>query len=312
MTEYCAASLRSFLELRFFDDPKRWTDNISTMINRQTLILLFVLFSLSSFFGCATLGPSSQIESQPVLFVQAPVDTMNDAQVPEEDEGFDEFEDEFTEAETPTVSDPLIAYNRAMTKFNDKFFDVLLSPASRAYNTVVPEGGRIGVRRFFKNLFYPLRFANNVLQIKYERAAVETARFLVNSTVGLLGFFDPAKEWFALEAYPEDFGQTLGFYGVGPGFHLVLPFLGPSNLRDTIGLIPDTYMVPITYIPQMQLSGTSESDRVFIAFGVESYRRLNDASLSLEEYESLRRDALDLYTFLRDAYERNRQVKIKE
>ncbi|NOY83612.1 MAG: VacJ family lipoprotein [Nitrospirae bacterium] len=282
------------------------------MINRQTFVLFFVIFSFSSFFGCATVGGPSQVESQTLLFVQAPGDTLNDAQVPEEDEGFDAFEDEFTEAGIPTVSDPLSAYNRAMTKFNDKFFDMLLSPASRGYSAVVPEGGRGGVRRFFKNLFYPLRFTNNVLQVKYEQAAVETARFLVNSTVGLLGFFDPAKEWFDLEAYPEDFGQTLGFYGVGPGFHLVLPFLGPSNLRDTIGLIPDAYMIPTTYLSAIQISGTSESDRVLIAIGVESYRRLNDASLSLEEYESLRRDALDLYTFLRDAYERNRQVKIKE
>lgn len=312
MTEYCVASSRLFLELRLYDDPKPCTDNISTMINRQTFVLLFVIFSFSSFFGCATVGGPSQVESQTLLFVQAPGDTLNDAQVSEEDEGFDAFEDEFTEAGIPTVSDPLSAYNRAMTKFNDKFFDMLLSPASRAYNAVVPEGGRSGVRRFFKNLFYPLRFTNNVLQVKYEQAAVETARFLVNSTVGLLGFFDPAKEWFDLEAYPEDFGQTLGFYGVGPGFHLVLPFLGPSNLRDTIGLIPDAYMIPTSYLSEIQISGTSESDRVLIAVGVESYRRLNDASLSLEEYESLRRDALDLYTFLRDAYERNRQVKIKE
>ncbi len=282
------------------------------MINRQTLVLLFVIFSLSSFFGCATLGPPSQIESQAVLFVQAPVDTMNDAQIPAGDDGFDEFEDEFAEAETRTVPDPLIAYNRAMTKFNDKFFDYVLSPVAKGYNVVVPEGGRIGIRRFFKNLFYPMRFVNNVLQVKYDRAAIETARFLLNSTVGLLGFFDPAKEWFALQAYPEDFGQTLGFYGVGPGFHYVLPFLGPSNLRDAIGLIPDTYAIPMTYLPEIQISGTSESDRIWIAFGLESYRRLNDASLSLEEYESLRRDALDLYTFMRDAYERNRQVKIKE
>ncbi len=312
MTKCYVVIVHSFLELRFFNHPKSWTDRILPMINRQTLILLFVPFSLLSFFGCATLGGPSQVESQTLLFVQAPVDTMNDAQVPGGDEGFDEFEDEFAEAETQTVADPLIAYNRAMTKFNDKFFDVVLSPVAKGYRVVVPEGGRIGIRRFFNNLFYPVRFVNNVLQLKYDRASIETARFLLNSTVGLLGFFDPAKEWFALQAYPEDFGQTLGFYGVGPGFHYVLPFLGPSNLRDAIGLIPDTYMIPITYLPEIQISGTSESDRVWIAVGVESYRRLNDASLSLEEYHSLRRDALDLYTFMRDAYERNRQVKIKE
>ncbi len=225
---------------------------------------------------------------------------------------FDAFEDEFASIPEKTVFDPLSGYNRRMTQFNDKLFDYVISPVSRGYHFIVPEGGRIGVRRFFKNLFYPLRFINNVLQVKYDKAAIETARFIINSTVGLLGFFDPAEEWLGLKAYPEDFGQTLGVYGVGPGFHIVLPFIGPSNLRDTIGLIPDTYSVPITYIPEMKISGTSDSDKTLIAVGVESYRRLNSASLSLEEYESLRRDALDLYTFLRDAYERNRAAQIKE
>ncbi len=226
--------------------------------------------------------------------------------------GFDEFEDEFSPVTEETVFDPLSGYNRAMTTFNDKFFDYVLSPVSRGYSFVVPEGGRIGIRRFFKNLFYPLRFLNNVLQVKYDQAAIETARFIVNSTVGLLGFFDPAEEWLGLEAHPEDFGQTLGVYGVGPGFHIVLPFIGPSNLRDAIGLIPDAYSVPLAYIPEMNISGVSESDGTLIAVGAESYRRLNSASLSLEEYESLRRDALDLYSFLRDAYERNRAAEIKE
>ncbi len=247
-----------------------------------------------------------------IQLAEVMTDTASDAPFTETDSEFDAFEDEFADAEAPTVADPFSGYNRAMTRFNDKFFDYVLSPTAKGYNAIVPEGGRIGIRRFFKNLFFPMRFVNNFLQFKYERAAIETTRFLINSTVGLLGFFDPAKEWLDLEAYPEDFGQTLGFYGVGPGFHLVLPFLGPSNLRDTIGLIPDTYSIPITYIPEMNISGTSESDRLLIAFGVESYRRLNTASLSLEEYESFRRDALDLYTFLRDAYERNRTAQIKE
>lgn len=281
-------------------------------IKRHRLALLIAFFSLSSFFGCATTRAPSRTQQTPARFAELPTTIADDAQDAAPDEGFDEFEDEFAEAEAPTVADPFSGYNRAMTTFNDKFFDVVLEPVASGYNLVVPEGGRTGIRRFFKNLFFPLRFVNNFLQLKYNRAAIETARFVVNSTVGLLGFFDPAKAWLNLEAHPEDFGQTLGFYGVGPGFHLVLPFLGPSNLRDAIGLIPDTYAVPITYIPEMQLFGASESEGIFIAGGIESYRRLNDASLSLEEYKSLRRDALDLYTFLRDAYERNRQVQIEE
>lgn len=281
-------------------------------IKQYPIVFLFVIASISSFFGCTAIPKSSQGPGQTLQLTQAPDMTINDVQDFAADADFDVFEDEFAEAEVPTVYDPLSAYNRVVTGFNDKFFDYVLSPAAKGYRFVVPEGGRVSIRRLFKNLFYPMRFVNNVLQLKYDRAAIETARFLVNTTVGLLGLFDPAKEWFDLKAYPEDFGQTLGFYGVGPGFHLVLPFLGPSNLRDAIGLIPDTYTIPMTYLPEIQISGTTASDRVWIAVGLESYRRLNDASLSLEEYESFRRDALDLYTFLRDGYERNRQAKIEE
>lgn len=219
----------------------------------------------------------------------------------ESEEGFDDFADEFEPITDEEVSDPLSGYNRSMTTFNNSFFDWVIDPVSRGYNFIVPKGGRVAISRFFKNLFFPIRFVNNVLQLKYDKAAIETLRFTMNTTVGLLGFFDPAESWFNLKPYPEDFGQTLGFYGVGSGPHIVLPFLGPSNLRDFVGLVPDIYATPFTYM--------SDKD---LAFGLEAYRRLNSASLQLEEYKSLRRDALDLYTFLRDAYEQNRDAKIKE
>ncbi|MFQ5597910.1 MAG: VacJ family lipoprotein [Nitrospiria bacterium] len=226
------------------------------------------------------------------------VDVANDA-VPEDD--FDAFEDEFETADAPLVFDPLSGYNRRMTRFNDKFYDWILSPMASGYQAVVPQTGRTAIGRFFKNLFFPLRFVNNVLQLKYDAAAEELARFVINTTVGLVGFFDPAHAWLHLEAHPEDFGQTLGFYGVGSGFHLVLPFLGPSNLRDTIGLVPDAYAVPFAYLHEAEA-----------ALAIESYRRLNVTSLHLGEYESIRKDALDLYSFLRDAYEQNRNKQIKE
>lgn len=218
----------------------------------------------------------------------------------EEDE-FGEFEDEFDVAEAESIFDPLSAYNRSMTRFNDGFFDWVIYPVAEGYKIILPEGGRIAVNRFFKNLFFPIRFINNVLQLKYDKAAIETGRFIINTTVGLFGFFDPAIAWFKLKPQPEDFGQTLGFYGVGSGFHIVLPFLGPSNLRDLLGKVPDLYVTPLTYL-----------DPVEAAYASESYRRLNDASIRMGEYQSLRKDALNLYTFLRDAYERNRVAQIKE
>ncbi len=225
----------------------------------------------------------------------------NQNPVSNKEDEFGELEDEFAAVEAEPVFDPLSGYNRGMTQFNDGFFDWVVYPVSEGYKLILPKGGRIAINRFFKNLFFPIRFANNVLQLKYDKAAIETGRFIVNSTVGLLGFFDPAESWLQLKPHPEDFGQTLGFYGVGSGFHIVLPFLGPSNLRDLVGKVPDIYATPLTYL-----------DPVEAAYAAETHRRLNDASIRLGEYQSLRKDALDLYTFLRDAYERNRKAEIEE
>ncbi len=265
--------------------------------DRYNLLLLIAILLLM--VSCA--GAKKPIlfdPMQPSPAIPLPVAQSQDIGLEDE---FDDFSDEFEPLPDQKVYDPFSGYNRSMTSFNDKVFDWIIDPVSRGYNFIVPKGGRVAINRFFKNLFFPIRFVNNVLQLKYDKAVIETLRFTMNTTVGLLGFFDPAESWLNLEAYPEDFGQTLGFYGFGSGPHIVLPFLGPSNLRDFVGLVPDIYATPLTYIPDTGL-----------AFGVESYRRLNIASLQLEEYKSLRRDALDLYTFLRDAYERNRTAKIKE
>ncbi len=211
------------------------------------------------------------------------------------------LEEEFTAGATEPVSDPLIGYNRLMTQVNDKIYFWLLKPVAQGYRAVVPEGARLAVGRFFRNLLMPVRFANNLLQLKPKRAGTELARFLVNTTVGVLGFGDPAANRFGLQAYPEDFGQTLGHYGVGSGFHLVLPLLGPSNLRDTLGLIPDYFLDPVSYI--------EETD---VQLAVRAYDRVNYTSLHIGEYESLKKDAVDLYTFLRDGYEQRRNKQIEE
>jgi len=211
------------------------------------------------------------------------------------------LEDEFTEVATEPVFDPLGGYNRVMTQVNDKIYFWLLKPVAQGYRAVVPEGARLAVGRFFRNLLMPVRFANNLLQLKPKQAGTELARFVVNTTVGVLGFGDPAANSFGLQAYPEDFGQTLGHYGVGSGFHIVLPLLGPSNLRDTLGLIPDYFLDPVSYI--------EETD---VQLAVRAYDRVNYTSLHIGEYESLKKDAVDLYTFLRDGYEQRRIKQIEE
>ncbi len=216
---------------------------------------------------------------------------------------YDDFdlEEEFEDESDTEVSDPLRGYNRFMTKFNDKLYYWVLKPVAKGYNIVVPEPGRLAVNRCFKNIFFPVRLVNNLLQLKVKRAGIESARFGVNTTIGILGLRDPAKTWLNLDACKEDFGQTLGHYGMGSGFHLVLPIIGPSNLRDTVGLVPDYLLNPISYI-----------DNIYISAGVESYRRINNISLHLGEYESLQKDALDFYIFMRDTYEQNRKMQIEE
>jgi phospholipid-binding lipoprotein MlaA len=211
------------------------------------------------------------------------------------------LEDEFAAVAAEPVSDPLSGYNRVMTQVNDRIYFWLLKPVAQGYGAVVPEGARLAVGRFFRNLLMPVRFANNLLQLKPKQAGTELARFVVNTTVGVLGFGDPAANRFGLQAYPEDFGQTLGHYGVGSGFHIVLPLLGPSNLRDTLGLIPDYFLDPVSYI--------EESD---VQLAIRAYDRVNYTSLHIGEYESLKKDAVDLYTFLRDGYEQRRLKQIEE
>jgi len=224
---------------------------------------------------------------------------------------FEAFEDEFKDINMDIrqkdTFDPLIGFNRLMYHFNDKLYFWILRPIARGYGAIIPEGGRAAFNRFFKNLSFPIRLANNALQGKLKRAGIETVRFVANSTLGILGLFDPALEQFNLQPYEEDFGQTLGRYGVGDGFPLVLPFLGPYNFRDAIGLIPDIFFYPIRFLDQ------SDSRIINSTFlGVWVFETVNRTSLRTGVYENLKKDALDPYVFFRNAYKQNRDARIRE
>ena len=241
------------------------------------------------------------------------------ADTDEEEEGFDDdFEDEFGDAEKE-VFDPLSGYNGVMTEFNDGFYVYFVDPVARGYRWVLPDGARRGVNRFFHNLFFPIRFVNNVLQLKAKNAGEEFLRFVLNSTIGIFGIWDPAKEWFDLEAHEEDFGQTLGFYGVGGGFHIVLPFLGPSNVRDMFSLYTDMQMNPVYYVenrpynlPQNEGEYLGYSRKTLQSTELSVLKTINRESLRVGQYENLKKDAIELYPFLRDVYEQNRAKLIKE
>ena len=257
----------------------------------------------------------AQEKSPETTQLQSETETEEDL----EDEEFDDgFEDEFESAEKE-IFDPLSGYNTVMTQFNDGFYVYVLDPVARGYEWVMPDLAQSGVKNFFHNLLFPIRFVNNALQLKPINAGEELFRFIINSTVGIFGLWDPAKEWFYLEALEEDFGQTLVFYGVGGCFHIVLPFLGPSNLRDMFSLYPDMQMDPVYYVenrpynlPKKEGEYLGMSRQAVQQTNLLILKTVNQESLRIGQYENLKKDAIELYPFLRDVYEQNRAKLIEE
>jgi len=229
-----------------------------------------------------------------ILGVRMAADDISDADFA------DDFDDDEADVE---VSDPLEAVNRLTFRFNDKFYFYLIKPVARVYRSV-PKKGRVSIANFFSNLSTPIRFVNCLLQLKFRDAGNELTRFVVNTTVGGAGFFDPAGEYAGLRRKDEDFGQTLGRYGAGSGFYVVIPFLGPSNLRDGIGLMADWALNPV-YLLDIH-------NRAKISLGVYGYYSINALSLDRDTYENIKKSALDPYLFVRDAYEQRRKGLIKK
>jgi phospholipid-binding lipoprotein MlaA len=199
------------------------------------------------------------------------------------------------------IADPLEPLNRVFFYFNDKFYFWLLKPAATGYKTVVPQDARVGVRNFFSNLTTLIRLVNCMLQVNFKGAGNETVRLLLNSTFGLLGFIDIAKKELNIEKSEEDFGQTLGFWGIGPVIYIDWPILGPSSLRDTVGFVGDLSLDFRTYVFKSP-----------IFYVVRPYELVNDTSLRIGEYEDLKEAAIDPYTALKDAYHQYRQNKIRQ
>lgn len=199
------------------------------------------------------------------------------------------------------IDDPLERVNRGIFWVNDKLYFYLIKPVARGYRLILPRSARIAVGRAFSNVATPVRATNDLLQLKFHETAVELYRFIVNSTVGLGGLFDPAGKLAGVEAADdEDFGQTLGYYGAGHGFYLVLPVIGPSSLRDATGSAVDTFADPFRYMDMATLE----------YFGVKSFKVVNGLSLDRDTYEGIVRDSLDPYLFVRAAYAQRRTAQI--
>lgn len=222
----------------------------------------------------------------------------------------EDLENEFKPTNS-VVFDPLSGYNRVITSFNDSFYTYVLTPTAKGYAYVVPEVARTGINNFFTNLFFPIRFVNNLLQFKFENAGKELGRFLVNTIWGFGGFMDQATNTLGMKIYREDFGQTLGYWGVGQGFHIVLPLLGPSNPRDIIGLAGDFLLSPTDRLGHNTLEYKIPQN-IGQAIAIDSWYKVNEYSFNPNMYEIIKRDAIDLYPYLRDSYNQKREREINE
>jgi phospholipid-binding lipoprotein MlaA len=206
------------------------------------------------------------------------------------------FEDD---APDPADRDPLEPFNRGVFRCNEVVYTWLIDPFATAYQWVVPAPGRRAVRRFFSNLSEPVTVVNDLLQLEPTRAGSSGARFLINSTVGLAGLFDPASAW-GIERHASDFGGTLAVYRIESGPYVVIPLIGPSTVRDTIGGVIDGLIRPDTWLltPGTRLA-ISASDG-FTHYGLER-----------ERMDALRDTSVDFYAALRSAYLMDRDARIE-
>ncbi len=284
----------------------------------------FVFFAVFAFlsFGCA----HHAVQNSPVMqsFSQANLEQPDQSKPPLPDEKPEEvsrtpengIDDEYLESYRPddagneeqnlaqrrfTIADPFEPFNRAMFVFNDRLYFWVLKPLAQGYRKILPESARVSVSNFFSNAAFPVRFFNCILQANFPGAASELGRFMLNTLVGFGGLFDPASEKeINLGKCEEDFGQTLGVYGIGHGFYINWPVFGPSSPRDTIGKVADGFLNPFMYVEPWYTSA-----------GAKTLDTINDTSFRIGDYETLKESAIDPYVAMRDGYVQYRYNKVK-
>lgn len=228
-------------------------------------------------------------ESGPTQLAQAGSDSGSDAWSETES---DDFGDE------PDDNDPLEIPNRMFFAFNEALDFMIIRPVAVTYRYVVPTGVRNTLRNFLRNLRTPVTLANDLFQGNLERAEITFTRFFINSTIGMLGLFDIAADS-GFPHHEEDFGQTMGTYGAGEGFYLVLPVLGPSSLRDGTGRIIDIFLDPLTYLAPQEFN-----------LGRAAATGIDYRSRNIEELDELKADSLDFYARIRSLYRQYRTNEI--
>jgi phospholipid-binding lipoprotein MlaA len=257
-------------------------------VNQSIFAILAFLFCLS---GCALSGKNSAANAVPVD--PAAGDT------------------ESTNVPVQRTNDPWQRLNRSTFRFNDELNTYVSRPVAHRYAAVVPLRVRTGVANFFTNLNYPVRFINCVLQGKITRSAQETGKFVVNSTAGVGGLIRVSDHIASLADVPaEDFGQTLGVWGISSGPYVVIPVLGPSDCRDLVGFAGDFAMNPLNWQTFGIIHYGFLSTPVGIALSTTRY--VNGLPQAVESYDQLKSEAVDPYVAMRDAYLSYRAAQVKK
>ena len=202
------------------------------------------------------------------------------------------------------VSDPIEPINRGIFWFNDQLDIFVLEPVAKGYNNVTPESVQSSVGNFFENLGYPKYFVSDLVQLKFTQAAEHTGRFLINSTLGFLGFFDVAED-FGLAPEKEDFGIALAYHDVPAGPYIVLPLLGPSNLRDGVGKVVDYFLDPLTMFGRY--SQASTNTKLAVTYGARAIDVVDTRAGLLDAVKSAKESSVDYYLFVQGAYYQHRR-----
>jgi len=201
------------------------------------------------------------------------------------------------------VNDPLESVNRVIFQFNETVYAFLLTPIAKTYNSVLPSTFRAGVSNVIDNLSSPVTFVNDLLQFELDRALTTLARFVVNTVTGMGGIADIASS-IGLKQHEEDFGQTLGTYGLGEGLYLVLPLLGPTNPRDAVGkYLVDPFFDPLG----LYLSNTDRDAEAYSRLGVSA---IDEYAGLVDELEQIKKTSVDYYAAIRSLYRQKRLTEI--
>jgi len=197
--------------------------------------------------------------------------------------------------------DPWEPFNEKMFEFNRRLDRYVLKPVAKAYNTVIPDRVQVMISNGFDNISFVPRMMNSLFQGKFDGAVREFGRFIFNSTIGIGGLFDVAKME-GIEKSREDFGQTLGFYGVSPGPYIIVPLLEPLTVRDGIGKFVDGWMDPMSYFVPF----------FYTRLLLKIEETVNDRSLNLELFQGFEESVIDMYSAVRHGYLKRREKMIRE